>query len=77
MFVEEAVTLSETSATETVDYGATAVNEVKDLVNQVDFSVFITMMVAVVGATIGINVGITALKKGVAWIKLAIRRAGQ
>ena len=65
-----------TEAVVSVDYSQIAQDEVNNLVNGLDFSIFMTMFVAVIGATIGVTVGITALKKGVAWVKSAIKRAG-
>lgn len=66
----------ETQATEVVDYNQLALEKTNDLIGKVDFSIFMTMFVAVIGATIGVSVGITALRKGVAWVKSAIKRAG-
>lgn len=61
---------------ETVDYSQNALDNVNTLIGKVDFGIFMTMLVAVIGATLGVSVGMTALKKGVAWIKRAIKRAG-
>lgn len=60
----------------TVDYSQNALDNVNTLIGKVDFGIFMTMLVAVIGATLGVSVGMTALKKGVAWIKRAIKRAG-
>lgn len=65
-----------TQAQETVNYNQQALENVNTLIGKVDFSIFMTMLVAVIGATLGVSVGMTALKKGVAWIKRAIKRAG-
>lgn len=66
----------ETQAQETVDYSQNALDNVNTLIGKVDFGIFMSMLVAVIGATLGVSVGMTALKKGVAWIKRAIRNAG-
>lgn len=66
----------ETQAQETVDYSQNALDNVNTLIGKVDFGIFMTMLVAVIGATLGVSVGMAALKKGVAWIKHAIKRAG-
>lgn len=65
-----------TQAQETVDYSQKALENVNTLIGKVDFSIFMTLLVAVIGATLGVTVGMTALKKGVAWLKRGIRRAG-
>lgn len=75
--MENETVQNETSTQETVNYGTQATEQVQGIIKDIDFSIFMTMLVAVVGATIGISVGMSALKKGVAWIKRAIRRAGQ
>lgn len=75
--MENETVQNETSTQETVNYGTQATEQVQGMIQKVDFSIFMTILVAVVGATLGISVGMSALKKGVAWIKRAIRRAGQ
>lgn len=68
-----------TENTETVvevDYSQQALENVEGLVGDIDFGVFMSMFVLVIGATAGVTVGITALKKGWSWIKGAIKRAG-
>ena len=61
---------------EQVDYNQTALESTEELIGQVDFSIFMTMFVLVIGATAAVTVGITALKKGWGWLKSAIKRAG-
>ena len=61
---------------EQVDYNQTALDSTEELIGQVDFSIFMTMFVLVIGATAAVTVGITALKKGWGWLKSAIKRAG-
>lgn len=65
-----------TQAQETVNYNQQALENVNNLIGKVDFSIFMTLLVAVIGATLGVTVGMTAFKKGVAWLKRGIRRAG-
>lgn len=55
-------------ATETVNYSQQALNDVEQTINGIDFSVFSQMFTLVVGATIGVSVGIIALKKGYRWV---------
>lgn len=61
---------------EEVDYNQIALDNVEDLIGGVDFSIFMTMFVLVIGATAAVTVGITALRKGWGWVKSAIKRAG-
>lgn len=61
---------------ETVDYSQEALDQVETIVSGVDFSVFMSMFVLVIGATAAVTVGITALRKGWGWVKSAIKRAG-
>ena len=61
---------------EQVDYNQTALDSTEELIGQVDFSIFMTMFVLVIGATAAVTVGITALKKGWGWLKSASKRAG-
>ena len=44
-------------------------------VSTVDFSVLTVTLVAIVGACLGVIVGIEAIKKGVNWLKSMIRKA--
>lgn len=68
----------ETQVTETVetDYSQEALDQTQALIGKIDFSVFMSMFVLVIGATAAVTVGITALRKGWAWVKSAIKRAG-
>ena len=75
--MENETVQNETLAQETVNYGNQATEQVEGIIKNVDFGIFMTMLVAVVSATIGISVGMSALKKGVSWVKRAIKRAGQ
>ncbi len=61
---------------ETVDYSQEALDQVETIISGVDFSVFMSMFVLVIGATAAVTVGITALRKGWGWVKSAIKRAG-
>ena len=61
---------------ETVDYSQEALDQVETIISRVDFSVFMSMFVLVIGATAAVTVGITALRKGWGWVKSAIKRAG-
>ena len=70
------VAAQEPQAQETVDYSQKALENVNTLIGKVDFSIFMTLLVAVIGATLGVTVGMTAFKKGVAWLKRGIRHAG-
>lgn len=65
-----------TTPVEQVNYNQTALDSVEDLIGGVDFSIFMTMFVLVIGATAAVTVGITALRKGWGWVKSAIKRAG-
>lgn len=59
-----------------VDHSANALKAVQEIIGKVDFSVFMTMFVSVIGATIAVTVGITALKKGIKWLTQAVKKAG-
>lgn len=61
---------------ETVDYSQEALDQVETIISGVDFSIFMSMFVLVIGATAAVTVGITALRKGWGWVKSAIKRAG-
>lgn len=52
-----------------------AVEEVKTMVNGVDFTQIGQVYLAVVAGTIGTVVAIIAIKKGVNWLKSTIKRA--
>lgn len=63
------------NASEGTQQAFNAVEEVKTMVNGVDFTQIGQVYLAVVAGTIGTVVAIIAIKKGVNWLKSTIKRA--
>lgn len=56
-----------------VDYSARALETFNTTLGTIDFSVFMTMFVAVVTATIGVKIGMLAIRKGYSMLISFIR----